>query len=92
MGEPYTLTKEHADRMNVVVLGRFLEKHPDCDIVRQEHDSAKRQVDLLQKRRKKHVTGRQQCPDRNKGQTHFAIQDSIGPTYRCLYCLADMSG
>lgn len=88
---PYTMLDDRRDRMNELVLGRFLEKHPDCDPVRQEYKRAKANVAWARKQRKKHVTGRAQCPNRHKDQTHFAIQDGIGPTYRCLYCYADMS-
>ena len=88
---PYTLVQEQADRINVVVLGRFLEKHPDCAPVRQEYDRCKANVDWRTKQREKHVLGTKQCPYQRKGKTHFAVQDSCAPTYRCLYCCADMS-
>ena len=90
MNEPYTETQAHADRLNVVVLGRFLEKHPRCQPVRQGYNAAKARLEWAQEQRKKHVFGTEPCPERSNGQTHFAIQDSIGPTYSCFYCCADM--
>jgi hypothetical protein len=90
-GEPYTLTQEQADYTNVSVLGKFLEKYPDCEPVKAEYKAAKARIDHSRKRRKVHVLGTKQCPNRHKGQTHFAIQDSVSPTYHCLYCCANMS-
>jgi hypothetical protein len=90
-GKPYTLLEEYHDRLNVTVLGRFLEKFPNTAVVRQEYDQSKDTIAWVQKQRKKNVRGTSQCPRRDKGQTHFAVQDSTSPSYRCLYCCADMS-
>lgn len=89
--KPYTLCDEQADRLNVTVLGRFLQKHPDCEPVKVEYKAAKARIDWVDKQWKKHVRGTSQCSERHKGQTHFAVQTSVIPTYRCLYCCADMT-